>query len=414
MIQIKAKKDCCGCSACVSVCPKYCIAMHEDEEGFLYPTVDESVCIDCGLCEKVCPELHPLEAKRPSKVYAAINPDEVVRSQSSSGGIFTMLAEKVIADGGVVFGARFDSHWEVVHDYCDTVAGLAAFRGSKYVQSNMCDCYKQVAAFLKEGRKVLFSGTSCQVAGLHRFLRREYEQLLTVDVVCHGVPSPLVWRKYIEAVKTRPQGVAGKNTVLSSFLNAVPVITGIEFRNKLSGWKKYGFVVRGHADGQETCKNSVLPSGSEEQIIFRESFHENLFMGGFLKNIYLRPSCYACPAKSGKSGSDITLADYWGIAHHHSDMDDDKGTSLVMLHTAKGVCAFRELDCNVQETSYEQALDGNPSIERSVAQPTMRVRFYEKFDKHGIDAIKWSLNKMRPSLLMRVRFKIIHYLKALR
>ena len=200
MIQIVDKSQCCGCTACVSVCPKQCIAMQEDEEGFLYPVVDTSLCIDCNLCQKVCPELHPMNTRTPLHVYAAKHKDEQIRLASSSGGIFTLLAEKVIDEGGVVFGARFNASWEVVHDYTETKEGLTAFRGSKYVQSWLGNCFSKVRSFLSEGRKVMFTGTPCQVAGLKQYLRKEYDNLLTVDVVCHGVPSPKVWRMYLDEV----------------------------------------------------------------------------------------------------------------------------------------------------------------------------------------------------------------------
>lgn len=402
MIQIDNKKACCGCWACVQRCPRNCITMHEDEEGFSYPIVDTSACIECGLCEKVCPVLNQAEAKRPLDVYAAINPNEEVRLNSSSGGIFTQLAEKVIADGGVVFGARFDEHWEVVHDYCETSAGLAAFRGSKYVQSRIGACYRHVENFLKSGRRVLFSGTSCQIAGLHRFLGKEYDNLLTVDVICHGVPSPLVWRKYVEAIKTCPQDIIGKNTTLH-FADKNTAIAGIAFRDKVSGWKRYGFTVRS------------IDENNQERILFRETFYENLFMGGFLKDIYLRPSCYACPSKSGKAQSDITLGDYWGIEHQHPAMDDDKGTSLVLLHTDKGRQVFCRLNCQSKRSSYEQGLTGNPSIEQSVEMPRIRRKFYRKFAKsQNIDAIKFALETLKPSPIVRIRFRIRQIIKRLR
>ncbi len=397
MIQLKDKSACCGCSACATACPKQCISMREDEEGFLYPFIDKSVCIDCGLCEKVCPVIHQSEARRPQKVYAAINPDEAIRLQSSSGGIFSMLAQQVIEEGGVVFGAKFNERWEVVHDYCDTLEGLAAFRGSKYVQSAMGTCYRHVQSFLKEGRKVLFSGTPCQVAGMHRYLQKDYDNLLTVDIVCHGVPSPLVWRKYVEALQSCPKGGAGNNTVLSSSINAIPVIKGIEFRNKSNGWKTYHFVVRGNTE------------------IFKESHGENLFMRGFLRDIYLRPSCYACPAKSGKSHSDITLADYWGIERQHPEMDDDKGTNLVLLNTAKGCQQFYDLNTTIQESTYMQALSGNPSIEKSVAQPSLRKYFYKSFQQGQFaEAIQKTFNKMEPSFSDKVRFNVKQLLKKIR
>lgn len=251
MIQIKDKSVCCGCAACVQICPKQCISLSEDKEGFLYPTVNHDLCIECGKCEQVCPELHSFEAHEPLKVYAASHSDEAVRAASSSGGIFTLLAEAVINDGGVVFGARFDSDWSVVHDFTETHEGLQAFRGSKYLQSRIGNTYRQAEKFLKAGRKVLFSGTPCQIAGLKRYLHKDYENLLAVDFVCHGVPSPLVWKKYLEETIARQ---CEKNSVL---LHSNPLISergsmagirkrkidAISFRNKNLGWKKYSFAL---------------------------------------------------------------------------------------------------------------------------------------------------------------------------
>lgn len=244
MIHITDKQDCCGCNSCVQCCPKSCITMCEDEEGFLYPEVDENVCVDCGLCEKVCPVLHQAEDRKPLAVYAAKNKNEEIRRQSSSGGVFTALAEEVIKDGGVVFGARFDEHWEVKHDYTETVEGLSIFRGSKYVQSRIEDCYQKVEQFLRAGRKVLFSGTPCQVAGLKLFLRKEYNYLLTVDFICHGVPSPGVWREYLKEETARECG--RKNSVLShpDIKDQDALIESILFRDKCLGWKKYSFALR--------------------------------------------------------------------------------------------------------------------------------------------------------------------------
>lgn len=246
MINIIDKKNCCGCNACVQHCPKSCITMQEDEEGFLYPIVDQEVCIDCGLCEKVCPVLNQGEERKPLQVYAANNTNEEIRMQSSSGGVFTLLAETIIQEGGVVFGARFNDDWEVIHDYTETQEGLATFRGSKYVQSRIGDSYCQAEQFLKKGRKVLFSGTPCQIAGLNLFLRKEYNNLLTVDFICHGVPSPGVWKSYLEELIAL-QGNR-KNSVLSHskpiILNSIRDISRIEFRNKRLGWKKYSFALR--------------------------------------------------------------------------------------------------------------------------------------------------------------------------
>lgn len=201
MICLTDKSQCCGCEACRNVCPKQCITLKEDKEGFLYPEINVTTCIKCGLCERVCPMLLQSNKERmPVAVYAAKHKDDNIRLVSSSGGAFTFLAEKVIEQGGVVFGARFDENWQVVHDYVETKSELSLFRGSKYVQSRIGNSYQQVQQFLKSGRLVLFTGTSCQILGLKLFLRKQYDNLLAIDVICHGVPSPKVWKKYLNEV----------------------------------------------------------------------------------------------------------------------------------------------------------------------------------------------------------------------
>lgn len=385
MIVIDHKADCCGCEACVQRCPKGCIDFREDAEGFRYPQVDAERCIDCGLCERVCPVLHRDAPRAPQQVFAAKNPDEDVRRASSSGGVFSMLAQSTIDRGGVVFGAGFDDQWAVVHDCAETAEGLAAFRGSKYVQSRIGESFVRAERFLKSGREVLFSGTPCQIAGLRRFLGREYENLLTVDVVCHGVPSPAVWRRYLEGI-TRPEGAVGKNTVSSS-LNEIPVITGISFRDKKLGWKKFGFEIRGKA-AFEAAENSVLESGMNlERIVLSEPLTENVYMRGFLCDLYLRPVCHACPARAGRSGSDLTIADFWGIGRFYPQFDDDKGVSLVLVGSEQGAEAFARLSTEGFAVSYEQALAGNPAIERNPVMPRCRKRFWRLFPSRGIDVI---------------------------
>lgn len=373
MISISDKSQCCGCNACVQICPKQCIRMQEDGEGFLYPLVDVDMCVDCKLCEKVCPVINQNEPRRPLKVYAAKHPDEDIRLNSSSGGVFTLLAEQVIAEGGVVFGARFDESWQVVHDYSETVEGLAAFRGSKYVQSVIGDTYKSAQDFLKHGRKVMFTGTPCQIVGLKKFLRKDYPNLFTVDFVCHGVPSPLVWRKYLKetAEDIRAKRAVGKKSVTSS-LSDLPVITGISFRDKTNGWKKYGFSLRYTAS--KAVENTVSASAITEEGLFLEPFTENHFMRAFLADYILRPSCYACPSKSGKSGSDITIGDLWGVDRFNPSIDDDRGLSLVMLHNDKASAILAK--CNLEDVDYLSAFNSNSSIEVSVKEPLNRKYFF--------------------------------------
>ena len=353
MIQITDKHYCCGCSACASICPKHCITMQADSEGFLYPEVNEADCIDCGLCEKVCHELHPYEDRHPQKVYAALNKNEEVRMKSSSGGIFYLLAEKTIAEGGVVFGARFDEQWQVVIDYAETMEGIKAFMGSKYVQARMDTAYADAKRFLKEGRKVLFSGTPCQIAGLHHFLRKSYDNLLTVDVICHGTPSPLVWRKYLDELTKNVQR-----------------IKGVEHRNKKLGWKNFSVNIQ--YDAEEKIYHMSTP------------FQRDLYMNVFLKNIILRPSCYKCLARSGRSKSDITLADFWGIASIIPQMDDDKGTSLVFVNTDAGMQEFPFHCVYYKETYYETIKHLNPACYRSPLVHVKRDYFFKNFQSSGL------------------------------
>lgn len=369
MINITQKYLCCGCGACVQACPKHCIRLEEDWEGFLYPQVDMDQCIDCGKCELVCPELHPGDVRKPIQVYAAVNPDEKVRAHSSSGGIFTLLAESVIAKNGVVFGARFDELWNVIHDYTESKEGLAAFRGSKYVQSYIGETFKQTEHFLKAGRRVMFTGTSCQIMGLKRYLRKEYENLLAVDFVCHGVPSAKVWRAYLNEICSSVKG--GENTVQShskpqiSESEKLFKIKSIDFRNKDLGWKKYSFAF---------TLSETTADGEKIQFC-SHIFTKNPYMQVFLSDLSLRPSCYNCLAKAGKSGSDITIGDFWGIEKIDPSMDDDRGTSLVILNTPKGKGFFNNLHLYCKEKSYTIALCGNRSIEKSAVEPYFRNLF---------------------------------------
>lgn len=378
MIEIKEKAFCCGCNACVQRCPKQCISMYEDEEGFLYPQVDKLTCVECGLCEKVCPVINQSKPRKPLKVYAAYNKDEIIRKESSSAGVFTAIAEQIIDKGGVVFGARFDENWEVKHDFTETIEGLKVFRGSKYVQSRIEDSYQKAEAFLKEGRKVLFSGTPCQIAGLKKYLRKEYENLFTVDFICHGVPSPKVWRMYLDEIIARK---CGKN--INSFYLKAPFTRGkvhikdISFRNKCLGWKKYSFVL---------TLSTTNEHGKEHTVSYSEIFTKNVFMRGFISDLYLRPSCYHCSSKNFKSGSDIMLGDYWGIDRIKDKyIDDDKGTCVLMVQTDKAVSL-----CNMQciEVSYDEAQQN--VMEQSVHIPAKRPLFWSKL-KEGL-MIKQTLN----------------------
>ncbi len=374
MINIIDNSLCCGCSACVQRCPKQCIVLVEDAEGFFYPHVDEKECIDCGLCEKVCPWLNRDEPLHPLQTLAVKNCNEEERMRSSSGGVFVALAKATLDKGGVVFGAIFDEDWEVKHTWADTLEGVQAMMSSKYLQSRIEQTYLEAERFLKEGREVLFSGTPCQISGLKRFLRKEYMNLLAVDFLCHGVPSPGVWRRYLKELseQTARRAAAGKNTVLSSSLNDLPVITGIAFRDKtLHGWKKFSFVVRGRS-AYKADQNSVLLSGIHI---------ENPFMKGFLANIYLRPSCYDCKCKCGRSHSDLTIADFWGIDRLMPEFDDDQGVSLVLVNSHKGEEYLGSLDMEIYTSDIETVCTNNLAYCTSAYKHPKREKFYRSFSK---------------------------------
>ena len=385
MINIAVKSKCTGCSACVQKCPKQCISFEEDSEGFYYPQVKLSLCINCGLCENVCPVLHQDKPRTPEIVYAAKNSNLATRLASSSGGIFALLAETILRQNGVVFGARFDNEWNVFHDYTESLDGLSVFLGSKYVQSKIGNTYKLAEQFLKEGRKVLFSGTPCQIAGLKRYLRKEYDNLLTVDFVCHGVPSPMIWRDYLNE-KIRPLGVDGRNMVSQLSLKDLPVITGISFRDKRYGWKKFGFSVRAKS-ASKADKNLVSQSVEvTDKTLLYEPHKANLYMKGFLKNLYLRPSCYACPAKCGKSGADYTLADFWGASTYVGDFDDDKGLSAVLVY--KNKVNIESLDMAFKVVGLNDILSQNPAVIKSSRMKGGRDKFFQHYNRgHQVDLI---------------------------
>ena len=336
MINITDKSKCCGCSACVQRCPKQCIVMQGDEEGFLYPQVDVSLCIDCGACETVCPVINQDEPITPLKVFAAKNTDDEQRLCSSSGGVFIRLAEKTICEGGVVFGARFDKYWGVEHSYAETLEELEPLMRSKYVQSRIGNAYKKAECFLRQGRKVLFVGTACQIAGLRKFLHKDYDNLLAVDVLCHGVPSPEIWHTYLEHLKYKTN---------------CKTITSIIFRGKQEQgyeWKNYGFVVKGK------------DREGKERTICSEGFMLNIYLKGFLYNLYLRPSCHQCPSKDGKNGSDITLADFWGIESLDSEFADNKGVSIVFVQSEKALKVLGKLQgFSVVESTLKDATTWN-------------------------------------------------------
>lgn len=367
MINITDKNNCCGCESCVQKCPKRCIKMEQDEELFYYPVVDSTNCIDCGLCEKVCPQLHTDTPKDPIGVYAVKNPNDEERIHSSSGGVFIALARYFIQKSGIVFGVVYDKDWNVRFTSAKSMDEVLPMMGSKYVQARVDDAYIKVENFLKVGRDVLFTGTPCHIAGLKKFLRKDYKNLFTMDVLCAGAPSPGVWSRYVkDIIYPAAFKAVGKNSVLSS-LESVPSIEGIEFRDKsLHGWEKYSFVVWGKSVSKAD-QNTVLLSGKHD---------DNSFMQGFLSSVYKRRSCHYCKFRKGESGSDMTIADFWGIKQVLPDFADDKGVSLVLIRTEQAEQILSALDLESKQSDFATVQPLNGGFNDKIKIHTKRKTFY--------------------------------------
>ena len=334
--------------------------MLADDKGFLYPVPNTQRCTDCHLCERVCPILHDTKERTPSHAFAMMNKDEQVRLASSSGGVFSVMAEEVIDAGGVVYGASFDENWEIRHIVITKKEDLTLLRGSKYAQSSMGTIYREVRKRLQKGERVLFSGTPCQIAGLKHFLNKNYDCLTTVDVICHGVPNPRIWKEYIDEEITNRHGDQKTQSAKTS-------IEQLNFRNKTNGWKNYHFYAR-------LIKNNFSSKEKEE---LSEHHRNNLYMKLFLDDYILRPSCYSCQFRKGRSGADFTLGDFWGIQDICQNMDDDKGTSL-LLEYEKDTNSFPKLwqRCLFSETQVTKAINKNPAYHRDWVKNRFSSFFY--------------------------------------
>ena len=381
MIEVKNKEDCCGCYACYNICPKQCITMKTDNEGFWYPNIDKNKCINCNLCEKVCPIINkPRSYSYEEKIYAVFNKNEKIRLESSSGGIFSLLAEYVINNHGSVYGAVFDEEFNVKHIKINKLQDIKLLRGSKYVQSKIDDIFKSIKSDLINDNLVLFTGTPCQVAGIQSFLQKKYDNLILMDIVCHGVPSPLVWQQYINELKQ----------------NYKQGIKNVYFRDKSTGWKTYSI-------------KFLFDKGEYKNIGFKD-----IYMKGFLKDIYLRPSCYNCNFKGIERISDITVADFWGIENILPKMDDNKGTSLIVVHSEKGKQLFDKLSEKMilNEVNLNEAIKYNPSMIKSVKYNEKRRDFFKELnsEKKIMDLIR---KYTRKSFIERVKNKIKFIMKKI-
>lgn len=351
-ICVNRPEKCSGCSACRQICPKQCITLKEDLEGFMYPNVDTNVCINCGLCKKVCPVLNNDQGNEPTKVLALKNKNENIRATSSSGGTFFELARKFLEEGGIVYGCALDENMVARHIKVTSESDLHRLKSSKYVQSDMGDTMREIRTLLSEEKKVMFSGTPCQTAGLVNYIGKKCENLFLVDILCHGVPSPKLFREYLELLEKQYAGKA----------------ISVNFRSKQRGWKRLYM---------EVCFNN----GKRHYVYSGYDRYESLF----LNNMSLRPSCYECKFTTTKRYGDITLGDFWGIGKRYPEWDDDKGISVVMLNTKKGQEYYQKISSLFvsREEKLELAKAGQRTLYAPTAKNPNRDAFYEILAKDG-------------------------------
>lgn len=359
---------CNGCHTCYISCPKNCINMIINKDGFLEPSIEQEKCIDCKLCIKKCPlnkkfKYDNENIKPIAKV--AVNKNDQIREDSSSGGIFTEIASYILNNDGSVYGAAFNNKFEVEHIRIDNIKDIYKLQGSKYVQSKIGDIFLYVKKDLEEGKKVLFTGTPCQIEGLLSFLDKKYNNLYTQDIICHGVPSPKAWNKYINEFEGD--------------------IKSISFRDKTYGWNKFSMKI-------ETDKDQYI-----------ETLDKDCFLQSFLKNLNLRKSCYNCKFKSINRKSDITLADCWGIENINKEYFDDEGTSLVLIHSNKGKDLYNKIKNNLIQTEIDldKAIIYNTAINKSVELNDKRDKFLRNIDRYNYKELLYRCTK--PTIVDKVK-----------
>lgn len=353
-VKIEEKDLCCGCTACYSVCPKNAIKMVRDNEGFLYPEVDKEKCVNCGMCKKVCPILNKAKLNEfKPKAYLFQNSNEEIRKDSTSGGIFTAIGKFVIKNNGIVYGATFDDNFVVNHIGVESVDKLSKFRKSKYVQSNQNNCFKEIKQYLDNGKLVCYSGTPCQVGGLRAYLRKDYENLILVDIMCHSVPSPLVFEKY-------------KRYILKK-MNANKILN-INFRDK----SKYGY------------KYSMMTVETDNGI-YSQGIDTDPFLRAFFSDVSVRPSCYNCHFKTMKRVSDLTIWDCFNINEIDKSFDDDKGTTRVLVQSEKGEKLLENLDnVRLKELDINIAIKKVKEMTNSVNYNSKRKEFFENINDDNV------------------------------
>lgn len=380
------KEYCTGCTACASACPGEYISMIADEDGFSYPQIDTEQCIGCGLCEKICPVLRSCvtETELP-QAYAAYSKDESIRMESSSGGVFTELAKRILHEGGVVFGAAYNERFEVNHICIEQEKDLCRLRGAKYAQSNLDGIFTEIKIRLQKDQLVLFSGTPCQVAGLKAYLQRKFEKLITVDFVCHSVPSPRAWREYVHYRAKQDHG--GK----------LPV--EINLRSKITGWSRYQY-----------SNMFLYEDGSTHIAGSGDSLYMRLFVGGFIS----RNACEHCRFKGYDRVSDLTVGDFWGIWDIAPEMDDNKGTSIILVQSEQGAVLLEKIADSLvlRPVSPEEASRQNPAMVAQIRGNDRKHEAMKRIRSGKIDACRKLLEGSQNRILSGIKRQVGRLLRG--
>ena len=345
------KEKCCGCYACYNICPVNAITMEVDAEGFWYPVISDEKCIDCGQCRRVCPNLNPPSVNKKEHAYACYAKDLAEHMSSSSGGIFAILAQECIQKGGIVFGAAFNDEMELEHQEATCSNQLYRLKGTKYVQSRIGRSYSEVKKELIRGKEVLFSGTPCQIAGLKKYLGKDFENLLCIDLICHGVPSPAVWKKYLTDQFGEGQVIA------------------MQFRNKEDG-----------------IEHITLDYTLRHGEVIREDYRESPYIEGFINNYYTRPSCFCCEFKGIHRCSDITVGDFWSIREFHPEFYNGRGVSSMITHTQKGERWIKSVmeDIEICGATVKEISTWNESLLKPAKYNPCREVFFSRWGSENI------------------------------
>lgn len=361
--------DCCGCGACMNICPAHAISLVENRKGFLFPQIDDKKCTGCGLCKTVCAFQNIEEENHPISTYVATNEDKKISKFSASGGAFAAIASTIIKEKGLVFGAILDEKINPVHVCIDKMDDLKPMQGSKYVQSYIGWTYSEVKKFLTEGKKVLYSGTPCQIAGLKGFLKNDYENLLTVDIVCHGVPNSKFFKDYIESLEKKLDGK----------------IFEFKFRDKSIGWGTNGRVF--YEKNGRIYNKKIYSS-------------ESPYYACFLEGISFRESCYKCKYASEKRSADLSIGDFWGIEREHPELlksgvfEEREGISVVIVNTEKGQLFLKKCkELKLVETAFSKASKGNAQLTKPSKMPKKYKDLMKLYSERGYIGIETYINK---------------------